>query len=438
MAYLQQRTGTINAQENNRKTIEIDDALIILRKTFPPKKEEADNHYKRRILRLFNEIEPGCGLFNCLSSGEIEFSHLTFQEFLAARYMVYMEKDYNQFLGQDWWEETLLLYTGFMNIHRKTKSNEIVKKILKKNHLLLLGARALCDFQVTKRDETVVELARERLYELIRSDLVTEQRFRAGVLVGGLGDTRLHQDNMVTVPAGEFTRGGEIYPREEPQQRIILDAFEIGVYPVTNWEFKQFVDDNGYHEEKYWPAPEWQWRCDKNIIEPLFWWDREWNGPNFPVVGVSWYEAVAYANWLSKKTGKIYCLPTEAQWEKAARGTDGREYPWGDEFDKSLCNSRECGLNRTSPVGIFPNGKSPYGCMDMAGNVFEWCSDWFAEDYYKKSPEKNPRGPGNGSGRVLRGGYWGVGAPLCRAAFRGFGGPAVRDGGVGFRLLRSF
>jgi formylglycine-generating enzyme required for sulfatase activity/calcineurin-like phosphoesterase family protein len=427
-----------NAQENNRKTIEIDDALIILRKTFPPKKEEADNHYKRRILRLFNEIEPGCGLFNCLSSGEIEFSHLTFQEFLAARYMVYMEKDYNQFLGKDWWEETLLLYTGFMNIHRKTKSNEIVKEILKKDHLLLLGARALCDFQATKRDETVVELARERLYELILSDAVTEQRFQAGVLVGGLGDTRLHQDNMVTVPAGEFIRGSKKYSREKPRERIFLDAFEIGVYPVTNWEFKQFVDDNGYQEEKYWPAPGWQWRCDENIIEPLFWWDREWNGPNFPVVGVSWYEAAAYAGWLSKKTGKKYRLPTEAQWEKAARGTDGREYPWGNEFDKNLCNSRECGLNRTSPVGIFPDGKSPYGCMDMAGNVLEWCSDWFDEDYYKKSPKKNPRGPDNGSGRVLRGGVWGFGAPRCRAAFRGCDEPARRAVGVGFRLLRSF
>ena len=155
-------------------------------------------------------------------------------------------------------------------------------------------------------------------------------------------------------------------------------------------------------------------------------------------MGVSWYEAAAYANWLSKKTGKIYCLPTEAQWEKAARGTGGREYPWGNEFDKNLCNSEECGLNRTSPVGIFTKGESPYGCMDMAGNVLEWCSDWFEEDYYKKSPKKNPRGPGNGSLRVLRGGCWFFDARDCRTAFRGGFLPADRDYDVGFRLLRSF
>ena len=124
------------------------------------------------------------------------------------------------------------------------------------------------------------------------------------------------------------------------------------------------------------------------------------------VVGVSWYEAMAYAKWLSQKNKENYSLPTEAQWEKAARGPDGFTYPWGNEFGKNMCNSSECGLGRTSPVGIFHGDESPYGCMDMVGNVWEWCTDWFSGEYYKKSPVENPQGPSVGSSRVFRGGSW--------------------------------
>jgi formylglycine-generating enzyme required for sulfatase activity/predicted MPP superfamily phosphohydrolase/energy-coupling factor transporter ATP-binding protein EcfA2 len=437
-----------DTQVKNRKTIDSGDALDILKQNTPQTHNELDTHYKRRIMQLFNEIEPGCGLFDCLSSGEIQFTHLTFQEFLAAKYMVYMDIHWRQFLDKEWWEETLLLYTGFMSIDRKRNSNEIIKTILTKKarevkkekerrRLQFLGARALCDFHASKRDDKVVSLARGQLLQLMESDAALAERFQAGKLAGRLGDTRLDDDNMVMVPAGEFIRGSKDDENSSPVKHIYLDAFFIGKYPVTNQEFKQFVAAKGYDKEESWTPQGWQWRCEENIIEPRYWHDRKWNGPNFPVVGISWYEAVAYANWLSKVTKKDYRLPTEAEWEKAARGTDGNIYPWGNKFDKSLCNSWESGLQQTSPVGIFPKGKSPYSCFDMAGNVWEWCADWYDEEYYKKSPAKNPKGPTDGSWRVDRGGGWILDAQYCASAFRNACHPGSRDGSLGVRLARS-
>ncbi|PIE34018.1 hypothetical protein CSA56_08865 [candidate division KSB3 bacterium] len=124
--------------------------------------------------------------------------------------------------------------------------------------------------------------------------------------------------------------------------------------------------------------------------------------------------------------------------EKAARGADGRIYPWGDEaIGPEFANFGETALGVTSTVGCFPRSKSPCGCEEMAGNVWEWCWDWYDEEYYSNSPEENPRGPVSGSGRVLRGGLWGDFAEFCRAAYRYGHGPGDRDGFVGFRLLRT-
>jgi formylglycine-generating enzyme required for sulfatase activity len=246
---------------------------------------------------------------------------------------------------------------------------------------------------------------------------------------------------MVAVEAGEFIRGSNKNDNEKPIRQIFLDEFMMGKYPVTNQEFKEFINDEGYKNKELWTPEGWKWREKESILEPLYWHDRKWNGPNFPVVGINWYEASAYAKWLSIKTGKNYALPTEAQWEKAARGSKGLVYPWGNKFDKNLCNNRELGLRRTSPVGIFPGGTSPYGCMDMAGNVWEWCADWYEKDYYKKSPAKNPIGPSIGSNRVIpnrviRGARWADVAWYCRAACRSGIRRAIRDAALGFRLVR--
>jgi len=250
-----------------------------------------------------------------------------------------------------------------------------------------------------------------------------------------------HGTIMVQIPAGEFTMGSnDRYDREKPVHKVYLDEYWIGKYEVTNEEYKKFIDEGGCNNKDYWTKEGWKWLKDGSIIEPANWHDSKWNGTNFPVVGVSWFEASAYAFWLSKKTGLKFRLSTEAEWEKAARSTDGREYPWGNKFDKNKCNSDESGLGKTSPtspVGKCPEGVSPYGCLDMAGNVWEWCSDWYKGDYYKDSPSRNPEGPSNGFGRVFRGGSWVRGAIRCRASFRYSYHPANRWAFLGFRLAGS-
>lgn len=160
-------------------------------------------------------------------------------------------------------------------------------------------------------------------------------------------------------------------------------------------------------------------------------------GDSRPVVGVSWEDAAAYCKWLSGKLGVQFKLPTEAQWEKAARGTDGRKYPWGNtEPDKTLANFGY-EVDKTTPVGSYPKGASPYGLLDMAGNVREWCRDWYRKRYYKSAPDKNPTGPKSGSSRVYRSGSWGDGASDLRCAYRYSSEPSYRSDALGFRLCQD-
>ncbi|UCH96353.1 MAG: SUMF1/EgtB/PvdO family nonheme iron enzyme, partial [Candidatus Aminicenantes bacterium] len=309
------------------KSINVGEAKQLLKKIFPHSDERPDQ-YNRRIDNLFNEIELRCGLLKRPEEGEVEFLHLTLQEFLAARHMLYMDLDYKQFLAKSWWEETILLYTGLVNREWKDRANLMVKEILTHSnkednilrHLWLLGAKALRDIQAYKRDTEVSDLAREKLMAVIESDASLNERFEAGEILGALGDPRIESSQMVPVAAGEFTRGANEHKWEKPVRKIYLDEFMIGKYPVTNEEFKAFIEDGGYGKKEFWTDDGWKWKEKEKISVPEFWHEGKWNRPNFPVVGVSWYEAAAYANWLSKKTGKHYSMPTEAQWEKAARG----------------------------------------------------------------------------------------------------------------------
>lgn len=319
---------------------------------------------------------------------------------------------------------------------------EILQKLpddkKKRNYLILHAARTLLDIKPSKRDSISLALAQENLFSLIDFGEEMNERFEAGEILGGLGDQRIGFDKMVQVEAGEFLRGSHTHhSREKPQKSIYLDAFMIGKYPVTNKEFAEFIAADGYQCRDYWTEDGWLWKENERINLPLYWCNIKWNGANFPVVGISWYEASAYTAWLSRKTGEQYRLPSEAEWEKAARGVNGLDYPWGNSFAKELCNSAETGLQRSSPVGVFPGGKSSYGCMDMAGNVWEWCRDWHADGYLPESFVKNPTGPSYGSYRVVRGGSWHNSEDECRASYRRGYRSTYRLEYFGFRLAKS-
>ncbi|MFC1731113.1 SUMF1/EgtB/PvdO family nonheme iron enzyme [candidate division KSB1 bacterium] len=258
------------------------------------------------------------------------------------------------------------------------------------------------------------------------------------------------------VPAGEFQMGdnfNEGEAHELPVHTVYLDSFYIGEYEITNYEYKRFMDDGGYTNSAYWTVGGF----GSYGSEPSYWNNSTYRGggipgnENFPVVGVSWYESMAYCSWLSAKTGEKYRLPTEAEWEKAARGTDQRRYPWGNNIDGSYANYSNSGDsydNGMTPVGYYDgsihgsfstnDNSSPYGAYDMAGNVYEWVSDWYSANYYADSPSNNPTGPASGSGRVIRGGSWNS-LPWegLRSTFRPAGHPPNNTFNyLGFRCVR--
>ena len=227
---------------------------------------------------------------------------------------------------------------------------------------------------------------------------------------------------MVRIPEGEFIMGSpDGSSNEKPQHTVYLDAFEIAKYPLTNLQYRVFLDMNPDHPK----PPGWRKRTYPAGKD------------HHPVVGISWGEATACAAWLSRDTGREFRLPTEAEWEKAARGTDGRRYPWGNEFDSGRCNTEEGSTGNTTPVDAYATGASPYGVMDMAGNVWEWCADWYDSAYYEKDENRNPGGPEKGESRVARGGSWRLLQDNARCSYRSDSPPGLRSPNIGVRFSRT-
>ena len=369
------------------------------------------------------------------------------------------------------------------------------------DYALTIAGVALADIlkNPTEQVKNLFAVEKKQLPEMLKGILEknpptvgVDLRYRLGLALGEIGDPRftisLEKDvkvilpEMVSIPAGVFRMGtseedekiikeqeAQSWGDEKPAHDVLLSEYSIGKYPVTNAEYRCFWEQGGYDPQATWwseTGRKWRtgaWESDLSWLpdeetrkqwkewlaeRPVerrdrpFWWDNpKWNGSNLPVVGVSWFEVEAYCNWLSRITAKQFRLPTEAQWEHAARGAEGFLWAWDNEWDSGKANTDEAEkkIGGTSPVGMYPNGASSYKAQDMIGNVWEWCLDWYSEDEYRnrKDGVLDPRGPQSGSARVLRGGSWGLDRYSARCSYRSGAGPDNFGGDLGFRVVCS-
>ncbi len=292
-------------------------------------------------------------------------------------------------------------------------------------HLYALDARTgaeLWKFKADSRLLTAPALSANTIYILSISGIVYALKAPTTPPTFSIGSVEVSEKDgmkLLYVPAGEFTMGNDNGDdNEKPVHAVSLDAFWIDQTEVTNAMYALCVNDG---------------KCDapgskESLTRPTYYGDAKYN--NYPVIFVDWDRAKTYCEWAGRR------LPTEAEWEKAARGTEAFVYPWGNVMpDKNLLNYRDV-IGDTTEVGTYPKGASPYGALDMAGNVWEWVNDWFIPDYYKNSPKSNPLGPSAGPAHVLRGGSWNLNDDLVRSTFRGRH-PSEPNLGIGFRCAMN-
>lgn len=399
------------------------------------------------------------------------FLHLTFEEMLAAYGLVQKGQlnlqsslDLIQtHLTDPGWRETILLAVGVWGIanHMPRVAGKVVETMLSMTcpadqagqNVLIAGA-CLEDVGEEGMGRTIAQKVQQHLLaSCCNRNFPPATQRDAGFSLARTGWKPTDLDDFITVHTGQFFYGNE-------KQRLTIDkTFKISKYPVTNFQYLGFISANGYNTPEFWSNDGWAWRVglyDGKILsdyrdwrksrptekrhEPFFWNDRQWNNPLSPVVGVNWFEAEAYCIWLSKNLEKSIRLPTKEEWERAARGTDGREYPWGGKFDRLKTNCAEfwAGQNdlsnnkewqnwfesesrrqaSTTVIVQFPEGNSPDGLSDTSGNVWEWTNSWYDK-----------------TNRVLRGGAWSSVRLDVRCAYRGRENPDYFNDDIGFRIV---
>ena len=413
--------------------------------------------------RFVAQEEVDSGVIVSLGS-DVRFWHLTFQEYLAARAVAGQSEreqvkifTVNQRLYDPEWRETALLFAGVLYGQGKPKVDAFVSEILRKlGKQPSLSKKARCvgllgamvrdlgpyDYQPANALYKQTLDAVMAIFNPVEGRKINlSTRMDAADALGQAGDPRLAENNWVKIPAGKFWMGaqkddpkGRNYDpeanvgdwNESPPHEVELDDFQIGRYPVTVAEFQRFVEDGGYEEEGWWKAAG-GFGQSKGPDD----WDEQLRHPTRPMVNVSWHEASAYCAWNRSR------LPTEAEWERAARGAEGRKYPWGSGKPSHKHANFGSKVGHAMPVGLYPRGCTPDRIHDLAGNVWEWCADRFSKGYYAESPAKNPPGPRSGDSRVLRGGTWGYARVGLRASFRERYPPEDRDEDIGFRCARE-
>jgi len=426
----------LHMHEQGQKEIETEALQELLARLFSPMVTDATLVDKAvgRFLRL---IEERTGLLVARGDGVYTFSHLTFQEYLAALavaarddYVAYTLNHWNE----GWWREVILLEAGHLSLLSKERTSRLIKAIANhtvepvRYHNLVLASECLRDVGEGRVEWAVAEDIAQRLRADLEAPMTPspwsrlfkkenqltkewiEQRSAAmNALVragAGYWTQPYGEPEWIEIPAGKFVMG-----EKDKTRQVDVPTFAIARVPITNAQYHLFVTATNYSPPEHWEEN----RIPKGL-------------ESHPVVRVSWHDAIAYCHWLSQMTGRQISLPNEAEWEKAARGDkDAREYPWGDTFDRLRCNTEELGIGTTTPVGIFPDGASPYGVLDMSGNVWEWCLNKYQNPEDDKIDDSNAR-------RVLRGGSWYCDQDLARAAYRYDDGPGNRANAFGFRV----
>ena len=410
---------------------------------------------------FLNSIRDRSGLLVEYGTDVFGFQHQTFQEYLTAKEIESHQREalLVEHLGEGYWREVTLLYAGLRDstvllqgvlglpdarvIHQwpfvRQIQNEAIFvegdtqtalswrpfEALQRASGPVDAARAAIHVQSAKLDfdrlAEAFETASDRLIkghlalllsetdnpcaaevlklQLTNADTHVRYLSALGLAIMGLEDRQaLDEILMVHIPAGAFTYGSDEGEEDEKPQRIIKSsAFAIDRFPLTNGQFRHFIEEGGYEERRCWSDEGWQWKESEQISGPLYMDHEIFGKPSLPVVGISWYEAEAYANWAGKR------LPTEQEWERAARGdADQREYPWGDTFESSRTNVEQ-EIGWTTACGSYPDGVSPHGCYDMAGNVWEWTDSLYENRL---------------SICVLRGGSWILNRALARCSRR--------------------
>lgn len=403
--------------------------------------------------RFLNVIQERTGLLIARGEGTYAFSHLTFQEYLAA-VAIAGRDDYVEYsllrAPHAWWREVILLEAGYLSTQSKERTTRLIRAVADAKteplpyHNLVLAAecvrdagsnRLVGDLEAELRTRLQHELeppAGRGLLAAVRTQFMrggsakaeTKRRIAAATALGMIGSgqfwTLPHgEPEWVPIPKGEFLIG-----EAREARRVHLPDYAIARVPITNAQYQLFVQATE-HE----PPHDWDGRRAPRGKE------------THPVVQVNWHDAAAYCRWLSDVMGTLVTLPSEAEWEKAARGAvDTRAYPWGDTFDVARCNIGESGFGDTTPAGIFLRGASPYGCLDMSGNVWEWTRSIWGEELVAPNladPRDN-HCEGNDVYRIVRGGSWHDDRDVARCAHRYWLLPDRRIGYFGFRVvLRS-